>query len=77
MSVTKWMHLHGGDDVMREFFQRVKDLLQPGGYFILEPQPWKSYKTAIKKLVGAISILTLGDYISMSAHLSCCQVGIL
>ena len=51
MSVTKWVHLHGGDDVMRAFFLKVKEVLCPGGYFVLEPQPWKSYKSAVKKLV--------------------------
>jgi len=51
MSVTKWIHLHGGDDVIRAFFLKVKEILYPGGYFVLEPQPWKSYKSATKKLV--------------------------
>lgn len=52
LSVTKWIHLHGGDDVMRAFFLKVKEVLYPGGYFIVEPQPWKSYKAADKKLVN-------------------------
>ena len=51
MSVTKWIHLHGGDAAMHTLFSRVQKALGPGGYLILEPQPWKSYKQALRKLV--------------------------
>ena len=56
MSVTKWVHLQGGDGIMERFFSKVKELLQPGGYFILEPQPWKSYKSAVRKLVSLVNL---------------------
>ena len=49
-SVIKWIHLHGGDDAVRYLFSIVYDLLAPGGRFILEPQPWKSYKAASQKM---------------------------
>lgn len=51
MSVTKWIHLHGGDKTLAAFFQKIREVLVPGGYFVLEPQPWKSYKSAVRKLV--------------------------
>lgn len=42
-SVTKWIHLYHGDAGIKTLFQIVYDNLMPGGKFILEPQPWKSY----------------------------------
>jgi 7SK snRNA methylphosphate capping enzyme len=50
LSVTKWVHLHRGDQGLRAFFTRVHSLLTPGGIFILEPQPWKSYRAAADKM---------------------------
>jgi 7SK snRNA methylphosphate capping enzyme len=49
LSVTKWVHLHTGDAGLRAFFAKVHALLAPGGYFVLEPQPWRSYRAAASK----------------------------
>ena len=42
-SVTKWIHLFHGDEGIKALFRLVHAALLPGGKFILEPQPWKSY----------------------------------
>ncbi|KAJ0395475.1 hypothetical protein P43SY_004738 [Pythium insidiosum] len=51
--VTKWIHLFHGDDGIKSVFQRLHDLLAPGGRLILEPQPWKSYHK--RKFTSAVT----------------------
>jgi 7SK snRNA methylphosphate capping enzyme len=51
LSVTKWVQLNWGDEGLEKLFKRVHQLLRPGGTFVLEPQPWKSYRQAFKKQV--------------------------
>ncbi|KAK7251546.1 hypothetical protein RIF29_34839 [Crotalaria pallida] len=45
LSVSKWIHLNWGDDGLITLFAEVWNLLRPGGIFVLEPQPWKSYES--------------------------------
>lgn len=51
LSVTKWVHLNQGDEGLKRLFGKVKEALVPGGWFILEPQPWRSYQQARRKQV--------------------------
>ncbi|KAL1734092.1 Bicoid-interacting protein 3-domain-containing protein [Schizophyllum commune] len=46
LSVSKWIHLNGGDDGLLALFRKVHSVLHPGGTFVLEPQPWDSYHKA-------------------------------
>lgn len=43
-SLTKWVHLTFGDSGIKFLFLKAYSQLTPGGFFILEPQLWKSYK---------------------------------
>ncbi|KAJ7636951.1 Bicoid-interacting protein 3-domain-containing protein [Roridomyces roridus] len=45
-SITKWIHLNGGDAALDTFFSRVAAVLAPGGQFIVEPQAWETYRKA-------------------------------
>lgn len=47
-SVSKWIHLNGGDAGLRRFFERVYGALVPGGTFVFEAQPRDSYVKARK-----------------------------
>ncbi|KAJ1654744.1 hypothetical protein IWQ61_005371, partial [Dispira simplex] len=42
LSVTKWIHLNQGDEGLGRFFMKVFQQLEPGGRFILEPQPFRT-----------------------------------
>ncbi|KAG2180484.1 hypothetical protein INT44_003488 [Umbelopsis vinacea] len=43
LSITKWIHLHNGDEGMKEFFHKAYQTLKPGGTFVVEPQAYESY----------------------------------
>ena len=45
-SVSKWIHLNGGDDGLLTFFRRVHGVLRNSGTFVLEPQEWDTYAKA-------------------------------
>eukprot|EP00039_Didymoeca_costata_P007963 m.105881 g.105881 ORF g.105881 m.105881 type:complete len:272 (+) comp13891_c1_seq9:104-919(+) len=44
LSTVKWIHLHHGDEGVKRLFRKVYKALRSGGRFILEPQPWQSYR---------------------------------
>jgi hypothetical protein len=43
-SVTKWVHLNGGDEMLLALFHKLFALVKSGGLVIVEYQPWKSYE---------------------------------
>ena len=49
-SVTLWIHLHHGDDGLKDF---LKYICQNTKYLLIEPQPFKCYKTAIRRMKRA------------------------
>ncbi|KAJ0394047.1 hypothetical protein P43SY_000968 [Pythium insidiosum] len=46
-SVTMWIHLNHGDDGLWRFLGTVADMTE---HLIVEPQPWKCYRNALKRL---------------------------
>ncbi|KAF9142724.1 hypothetical protein BGX30_002332 [Mortierella sp. GBA39] len=42
-SLTKWIHLHHGDEGLKRFFRKVYRNLTPGGVFVVEPQGYATY----------------------------------
>ncbi|XP_053313648.1 RNA 5'-monophosphate methyltransferase [Spea bombifrons] len=47
MSVTMWIHLNHGDEGLVEFLRRLTTLCD---YLLIEPQPWKCYRSAARRL---------------------------
>ncbi|KAM4044856.1 RNA 5'-monophosphate methyltransferase [Anomaloglossus baeobatrachus] len=47
MSITMWIHLNHGDRGLVEFLNRLKTLCD---YLLIEPQPWKCYRSAARRL---------------------------
>ena len=46
-SVTMWIHLNHGDKELERFFDFVRQWCK---YLVLEPQPWKCYRTASRRM---------------------------
>ena len=46
-SVTMWIHLNHGDKGLRTF---IKMLCRHSRFLLLEPQPWKCYQTAARRM---------------------------
>jgi len=60
LSVTKWVHLRGGDAALDALFAALAASLAPGGHLVLEPQPWRSYERAVRKPGVAAACVPLG-----------------
>ncbi|KAJ8917454.1 hypothetical protein NQ315_005501 [Exocentrus adspersus] len=46
-STTMWIHLNNGDEGLQRFLNYISDICV---MLIIEPQPWKCYKTAVKRM---------------------------
>lgn len=50
LSLTKWIHLNGGDEQLLEFFNNAHKMLSDGGVLVLEAQLFKSYQNAVSDM---------------------------
>lgn len=48
-STTMWIHLNHGDVGLKSFLQYICSIAE---IVVVEPQPWKCYKTAVKRMKG-------------------------
>ena len=46
-SVTMWVHINHGDEGLKEFVRRLVGLAR---FVLVEPQPWKCYQTAARRM---------------------------
>lgn len=46
-SVTMWIHLNHGDNGLKQFLKYITSISE---VLVIEPQPWKCYKTAVKRM---------------------------
>jgi len=66
-STTMWIHLNYGDDGLKKFLKTVASITK---YLLLEPQEWKCYKAAVRRMtrlnreVFAIKKLKINDIIT-------------
>ncbi|KAF8466652.1 Bicoid-interacting protein 3-domain-containing protein [Kalaharituber pfeilii] len=49
LSVIKWLHLEHGDKGLHNLFDHCFKALRPGGFLVIELQPWESYQKAVRK----------------------------
>lgn len=47
MSITMWIHLNHGDHGLVDFLKKLTTLCD---YLLVEPQPWKCYRSAARRL---------------------------
>lgn len=57
-SVTMWIHLNNGDDGLLDFISYIKNISR---CLIIEPQPWRCYRNAQRRLKKSGSTFPLYD----------------
>jgi hypothetical protein len=68
-SITKWIHLKGGDQGLLEFFRKIYSVLRSHplkgeGLLLLEPQGWENYAKAKKLTPVRAGLYYLGPFLN-------------
>lgn len=66
-SVTMWIHLNNGDDGLKHFLRSVAGLSE---LLVIEPQPWKCYRNAVRRMKRAKKIDTFPLYLTLAMQSS-------
>ncbi|XP_044751171.1 probable RNA methyltransferase CG11342 [Coccinella septempunctata] len=59
-SISMWIHLNHGDIGLRIFLKRVSDLSE---LLVIEAQPWRCYRNAVKRMKKCNSTFSLFPYL--------------
>lgn len=62
MSITMWIHLNNGDQGLLRFLDTVNRL---GATLLIEPQPWKCYQNAVRRMKRAKEENTFPSYAAL------------
>lgn len=55
LSITMWIHINNGDDGLKSFLRKCASITT---LLVVEPQPWKCYQAAVKRLRKARDVFT-------------------
>lgn len=64
-SVSMWIHLNNGDNGLREFLEHIKTISKS---IIIEPQPWKCYRQAQKRIKKTGNAFQLYDTLKIRSQ---------
>ncbi|CAB3231028.1 unnamed protein product [Arctia plantaginis] len=63
-SVTMWIHLNNGDNGLLEFLQYLKSI---SNTIVIEPQPWKCYRKAQKRVKKSGNTFELYNHLKIKS----------
>lgn len=73
-SVTMWIHINNGDEGLMHFLSFIQDISET---IIIEPQPWKCYRNAQRRMKKSGSSFPLYDMIKIKNDIDIVIEGIL
>lgn len=65
-SVTMWIHINNGDEGLIDFLSFIRDISET---IIIEPQPWKCYRNAQRRMRKSGSSFPLYELIKMKNNI--------